>query len=150
MLNFHELSFRRLDILFASLKSQELVHLLLELRKNILIVSQLLESGIVRIEHPLYIVIAVFSSSLSEHLGVVIEEIWVDHIQEPRLALELTLEQHHARGCYPIHKNTRWPRVGERQVEEHEYREERPESIDVPVLVFLRYSPLNFKRWLDF
>ena len=75
MLNFHELSFRRLDILFASLKSQELVHLLLELRKNILIVSQLLKSGIVRIEHPLYIVIAVFSSSLSEHLGVVIEEI---------------------------------------------------------------------------
>ena len=83
MLNFQKLSFGRLDILFASLKSQELVHLLLELRKNILIISQLLESGIVRIEHPLHIVITVFSSSLSKHLGVVIEEIGVDHVQEP-------------------------------------------------------------------
>ena len=95
------------------------------------------------VEQSLYVVIVVLVGSLAEHLGIVVEEVGVDLVQEPLLAHQSCLHEHERRAADPVDEGACWPGVCKREVKELEDGEEGAEPVDVPVLVLFGDASLD-------
>ena len=85
----------------------------------------------------------VFGRTLPIHLGVIIEEVGVDLVQEPWFLESVGLHEHKERGRDPIDESTCWPLMSERQMHELEYLEKRAETIHKPMLVLFGNASLE-------
>ena len=97
--------------------------------------SVLLKSVILRIEHPVDVVLVVRWTALTVHFLVVVEEVRVHFIQEPLLPSYCLLHSHERGTCDPVYECSSWPLVRERQMEELEHLKEGAEPINEPMFV---------------
>ena len=132
--------------LFNSLEIHESRHLVLQLLQHNLVSCVLFEPVIFRVQHSVNVVLVVRWTALGVHFLVVVEEVWVDLIQEPRLACDCLLHSHKRRTCDPVYESSRWPLVCEGQVEKLEHCKEGAEPINVPMLVLFCDAPLKSHR----
>ena len=135
-LGFPEGSSLVFDLLHA-LKGQELFHFVFKLLLDILVVGELLETWVLHVEHAIDVVLMVARTPLAVHLLEVVEVVRVDFVKEPGAPSHCLLHRHEQRAAYPVDKCACWPLVREWQVEKLQHLEERPKSIDKPVLVLL-------------
>ena len=78
----------------------------------------------------------VFGRAFSKHLLIIIEKVRIDLVQKPLLPHHRLVGKGERGGTDPVEEGARWPCVREWQMEKLEDGEERPESVDVPMLVF--------------
>jgi hypothetical protein len=80
---------------------------------------------------------------LTVHLGVIIEEVRVHLVEDPRLFHDVLLHEDEEGRRDPVDEGSGWPLVREGQVEELKDLEEGAEAIHEPVLVLFRDTPLK-------
>jgi hypothetical protein len=124
------------------LKRKESFHLVFELAQHILIIRVLLQSVIFRIQKPLNVVLMIFWGALTVHLGVVIEEVGVDLVEEPGLLQDDLLHENEEGRRDPIDKGACRPLMRERQMQELQNLEEGAETIHKPMLILFCDSSL--------
>ena len=93
------------------------------------------------------IVLMVFSAPLSIHFLVVIEEVRIDLLKEPRLLGYCLLHRDEPRTRDPVNPGARWPGMSEWQVEELQHLEGGSESVHIPVLVLFCNSSLQIGKF---
>ena len=80
----------------------------------------------------------IFGRTFPVHLGVVVEEVGVDFVQDPGTLENDRLHEDEEGGRDPIDEGARGPLMGEGQVQELEHLEERAEAVHEPMLIVLR------------
>lgn len=81
--------------------------------------------------------------SLPVHLGVVIEEVGIHFVEDPRLLHDVLLHEDKEGRGDPVDEGSGRPLVREGQVKELEDLEEGAETIHEPVLILFRDSSLK-------
>lgn len=94
------------------------------------------------IEKSLNLVLVVTWGTLTVELGVVVEEVGVDLVEDPRLFHNELLHKHKEGRRDPIYEGTRGPCVGEREMQELQHLEEGTETIHEPMLIFFSDASL--------
>jgi hypothetical protein len=95
------------------------------------------------VEKPLDVVFVIFGSALSIKLGVIVEEIGVDLVEEPGFLEDVRLKEDKEGGRDPVDEGTCWPLMGKGQMQELKNLEEGPETIHEPVLIIFGDSSLQ-------
>ena len=80
---------------------------------------------------------------LPVHLGVVVEEVGIDFVEDPRLLHDILLHEDEEGRGDPVDEGSGRPLVREGQVEELEDLEEGAETIHEPVLILFRDASLK-------
>jgi hypothetical protein len=125
------------------LESQELLHLIFELLKHVFIASPLLQPVVLGIQESLHLILMVTGWPLPVHLGVVVEEVGIDFVEDPRLLHHVLLHEDEEGRGDPVDEGSGRPLVREGQVEELEDLEEGAEAIHEPVLILFRDASLK-------
>jgi len=96
------------------------------------------------VEESLNLVLMVAGRPLPIHLGVVIEEVGIHFVENPRFLHDVLLHEDEERRGDPVDEGSGRPLVSEGQMEELEDLEERAEAIHEPMLIL--FSDTSLKR----
>jgi hypothetical protein len=95
------------------------------------------------IQESLHLVFMVAGRPLTIHLRVVIEEVRIHFVEDPRLFHDVLLHEDEEGRGDPVDEGSGWPLMREGQVKELKDLEEGAETIHEPVLILFRDASLK-------